>query len=245
MPAIPYIKAMSCAARLNYIMQLESFMTTIKIAPSILASDFTRLGEEVARVLEAGADYIHVDVMDGYFVPNIALGLPVVKSLRKAFPEAFFDVHFMVSRPERYVESFCEAGASLITLHVEADMPEITSQALEMIRNHGVMTGLSVKPKTPIWAFEPWIEQIDLALIMTVEPGFGGQSFMMDMLPKIQALRQRLDECNPNCEIEVDGGITPQTARLVKQAGANVLVTGSTVFGSDDYAKMIQILRET
>ena len=219
-------------------------MTTIKIAPSILAADFTRLGEEVARVLDGGADYIHVDVMDGYFVPNISLGLPVVKSLRKAFPEAFFDVHFMVSRPERYVEAFCDAGASHITLHVEADMPEITTKALEAIRRNGVKTGLSVKPKTPIWAFEPWIEQIDLALIMTVEPGFGGQGFMMDMLPKIRALRQRMDECNPQCDIEVDGGITPDTAGLVKEAGANVLVTGSAVFGSDDYAGMIKKLRE-
>lgn len=219
-------------------------MTTIKIAPSILAADFTRLGDEVARALEGGADYIHVDVMDGYFVPNISLGLPVMKSMRNTFPDAFFDVHLMVSRPERYAEAFCEAGASHITVHVEADMPEKTTQALNEIRSMGVKIGLSVKPKTPIWAFEPWIEDIDMALIMTVEPGFGGQSFMTDMLPKIRDLRKRLDEVNPGCDIEVDGGITLQTAGPAKEAGANVLVTGSAVFGSDDYGRMIRLLRE-
>ncbi len=219
-------------------------MTTIKIAPSILAADFTRLGDEVAKVLEGGADYIHVDVMDGYFVPNISLGLPVMKSMRNMFPDAFFDVHLMVSRPERYAEVFCEAGASHITVHVEADMPEKTTQALNEISSLGVRIGLSVKPKTPIWALEPWIEDIDMALIMTVEPGFGGQSFMPGMLQKIRDLRARLDEVNPDCDIEVDGGITLETAGPAKAAGANVLVTGSAVFSSDDYGRMIRLLRE-
>ena len=218
-------------------------MTTIKIAPSILSADFTRLGAEVETVLHGGADYIHVDVMDGLFVPNISIGVPVVKSLRKAFPDAFLDVHLMITEPVRYVEAFCGAGASLLTFHVEADTPEAISEAVAQTKARGVLAGLSVKPKTPAEALSPWIEDIDLALVMTVEPGFGGQKFMAEQLPKISAVRAMIEARNPVCELEVDGGIAPDTAPLVIGAGANVLVAGSAVFGKPDMAAEIQKLR--
>jgi ribulose-phosphate 3-epimerase len=222
--------------------QVETSMTTIKIAPSILSADFTRLGEDVGQVLRGGADYIHVDVMDGIFVPNISIGVPVVKSLRKAFPQAFLDVHLMITEPVRYVNAFCEAGADLLMFHVEADSAENITKALEDTRAMGVKTGLSVKPATPAEALRPWLPGLDMALVMTVEPGFGGQSFMADQLPKIQQLRSMINEIAPACELEVDGGIAPDTAPLVIQAGANVLVAGSAVFGKADRVEAIQKL---
>jgi ribulose-phosphate 3-epimerase len=218
-------------------------MTTIKIAPSILSADFTRLGEDVEQVLQAGADYIHVDVMDGIFVPNISIGVPVVKSLRKAFPQAFLDVHLMITQPERYVNAFCQAGADLLMFHVEADSAENITKALNQTRALGVKTGLSVKPATPAQALGPWLAELDMALVMTVEPGFGGQSFMADQLPKIRQLRARIQAVNPACELEVDGGIAPDTAPLVIEAGANVLVAGSAVFGKTDRAAAVKQLR--
>ena len=218
-------------------------MTTIKIAPSILSADFTRLGAEVEAVLRGGADYIHVDVMDGLFVPNISIGVPVVKSLRKAFPGAFLDVHLMITEPVRYVDAFCDAGASLLTFHVEADAPQAITEAVVKTKTRGVLAGLSVKPKTPAEALAPWLEDIDLALVMTVEPGFGGQKFMAEQLPKISAVRAMIEARNPACELEVDGGIAPDTAPLVIEAGANVLVAGSAVFGKPDMAAEIQKLR--
>ena len=168
-------------------------MSSIKIAPSILAADFTRLGDDVREVLDAGAEYIHVDVMDGYFVPNITIGVPVVKSLRKAFPEAFFDVHLMIREPGRYVAAFADVGASLLTIHVEADYPEYIDLALQEIRRHGIKSCLALRPKTPASAVEPWIDRLDMVLPMTVEPGFGGQSFMTDQLPKIRQLRAMIE----------------------------------------------------
>ena len=218
-------------------------MTNIKIAPSILSADFTHLGDEVSRALDGGADYIHVDVMDGRFVPNISIGVPVVKSLRKAFPEAFLDVHLMIEEPVRYAEAFCRAGASLLMFHVESDTAENISAALEKTRAMGVKTGLTVKPKTPVSALEPWLRELDMVLVMTVEPGFGGQKFMADQMEKVTAIRARLDEVNPACDLEVDGGVDPTTAPIVIEAGANVLVAGSAVFGHEDYADIIQKLR--
>lgn len=217
-------------------------MSTITIAPSILSADFTRLGEEVRDVLRAGAAYIHVDVMDGIFVPNISIGVPVVKSLRKAFPEAFLDVHLMITEPVRYVDAFCAAGASLLMFHVEADTPDNITKAITETKARGVKTGLSVKPKTPASALSPWLRDIDMALVMTVEPGFGGQSFMADQVSKIRELRAMLDRENPACDLEVDGGITPDTAPVAIEAGANVLVAGSSVFGADDRALAIEKL---
>ena len=214
----------------------------LRIAPSILSADFANLKQEIDDVLHGGADWLHVDVMDGLFVPNISIGIPVVKSLRKA-TDAFLDVHLMIDRPQRYVGQFCDAGADMVVFHVEAAEPQDVLDALKTVIERDKKVGLAVKPKTPATVLLPYLDLIDLALVMTVEPGFGGQSFMADQLPKIQLLRGMLDELNPDCELEVDGGIDENTAALVKKAGANVLVAGSAVFGKPDRAGEIARIR--
>lgn len=214
----------------------------IKIAPSILSANFTTLISEINEVKNAGADYLHVDVMDGLFVPNITVGMPVVKSLRKA-TDMFLDVHLMIDRPQRYVKSFCDAGADLVTFHLEAAQPQDILEAITVTKLCGKKVGLCLKPKTPAVTLLPYIVLLDLVLIMTVEPGFGGQSFMHDQLSKIAAVRQMIDNVNPGCELEVDGGIDPETARLVKEAGANVLVAGNAIFGKPDRASAITAIR--
>lgn len=214
----------------------------IKVAPSILSADFAKLGAEVEDIRLGGADYVHFDVMDGCFVPNISIGIPVLKSLRKA-TEMFIDAHLMIVKPIRYAEAFCKAGADLVNVHVEADSEENIFAALAAIRNLGKKCGITLKPGTPAEAVLPFIEKVDLILVMTVEPGFGGQSFMHDMLPKVAAIRSYIDNLNPGCELEVDGGIDVITSALVKEAGANVLVAGSAVFKAADRAAVIRDIR--
>lgn len=215
----------------------------IKVAPSILAADFCNLGRDISEVESGGADYLHVDVMDGVFVPNISIGVPVVKSVRK-HTDMFLDVHLMITKPHRYVGRFCEAGADLVVFHVEADEPQDLFDAIETVRENGKKVGLSLKPKTPADVVFPYLHLLDLVLVMTVEPGFGGQKFMADMLPKIRRLKAFIDAEKLNCEIEVDGGIDVNTSPLVKEAGANVLVAGSAVFRADDRAAAIRAIRD-
>lgn len=215
---------------------------TIRTSPSILAADFANLEREIRRAEAAGADYIHIDVMDGIFVPNISIGVPVVASVRKV-TELPLDVHLMITRPGRYVDAFCDAGADILTLHVEADTADEIRDALCRTRARGVRPSLSVKPGTPAEALLPFLPLCGMVLVMTVEPGFGGQKFMADMLPKVTALRQEIDAHFPGCELEVDGGVNAQTAQLCTQAGADVLVAGSAFFGAADPAALIREIK--
>ena len=214
----------------------------IKVAPSVLSADFARLETEIEDITRSGADLIHFDVMDGEFVPNISMGLPVLSSLRKV-TELFLDVHLMIVRPLRYTERFCAAGADLVTVHAEADTEDQILEAMRSIHACGKKAGVSVKPGTPASALEPFLKLADLVLVMTVEPGFGGQRFMADMMPKVRQVREMLDRVNPDCELEVDGGVDSETAALCKASGANVLVAGSAVFGKADRAAAIEAIR--
>ncbi len=212
----------------------------IKIAPSILAADFANLERDIQRA--SSADYIHVDVMDGIFVPNITIGIPVVESIRSV-TDLPLDVHLMIDRPVRFVERFCEAGADIVTVHVEADTEENIRKALELIRGHGKRAGVALRPKTSERAVLPFLDKCDLLLVMTVEPGFGGQSFMPEMMSKLQLLQVWSRQWGLNHELEVDGGIDPVTAKTAVENGANVLVAGSSIYRSADIPSRIRELR--
>ena len=211
----------------------------VKVAPSILSADFVNLERDIRALSPAGADYVHVDVMDGCFVPNITIGVPVVAAIRR-ITDLPLDVHLMIDRPLRYVDEFCKAGANLLTVHVEADTEENTLEALKKIRANGVRAAISVKPNTPAEAVLPFLPYCDLILVMTVEPGFGGQSFMADMMPKLKQIRAYIDAQNPGCELEVDGGINVVTAKICRENGANVLVAGSAYFKAADPAAFVR-----
>lgn len=214
----------------------------IKVSPSILSADFVNLERDIRALTPAGADYVHVDVMDGIFVPNITIGIPVVAAIRR-ITELPLDVHLMIDRPIRYVDEFCKAGSAILTIHVEADTEENTLAALKRIRTLGVKPAISVKPKTPAEAVLPYLPYCDLILVMTVEPGFGGQAFMEDMMPKLKQIRTYIDAQNPTCELEVDGGINEKTALICRENGANVLVAGSAYFKSADPAAFVRAVK--
>ena len=213
-----------------------------KIAPSILSADFANLEAAIHNIEENGADWVHVDVMDGIFVPNITIGIPVVAALRKV-TDLPLDVHLMIDRPVRYVEDFVKAGADYVTIHVEADQPQNTLEALDKIHALGCKAGIVLKPKTPVEAAIPYLEKCELILIMTVEPGFGGQSFMADMMPKLEQLKEWLADVNPDCLLEVDGGVDSNTHAICKTAGANVLVAGSAYFKAEDRAAFVKTIQ--
>ena len=212
----------------------------IKISPSILACDFAKLGEEIESIRLAGAEMAHLDVMDGIFVTNISFGLPVIESIRKS-TSMFLDVHLMITKPERYIERFIDAGADLITFHLEAtDCPD---ECIEMIRSRGKLAAISVKPNTPIEAVYPYLDRCDMILVMTVEPGYGGQALIPECLEKVKKLKAETDKRGLVVDIQVDGGINEKNAEDAKDAGANVLVAGSAVFKYADRKTAVDKLR--
>jgi ribulose-phosphate 3-epimerase len=212
-----------------------------KIAPSILSADFTRLGDEVRGVERAGADYIHIDVMDGHYVPNITIGPMIVEAVKRS-TKLPLDVHLMISNPDQYITIFRQSGADIITVHAEA--VGHLHRSVQSIREVGARAGVSLNPATPLQPIEYVLGELDMVLLMTVNPGFGGQEFIPEVIPKIKRLREMIKEKGLNTEIEVDGGINLDTIGLVSEAGANIFVAGSAIFHSKDYSKTIRVMRD-
>ena len=213
----------------------------LRIAPSILASDFARLGEECREVLEKGADWLHVDVMDGHYVPNLTIGMPVVKALRRTLPEAFLDVHMMIDNPDEIAPLMVEAGADLVCFHPEASRHP--HRTIQEIRRKGAKAGLALNPGTPLSWLDHLGGDLDMVLVMSVNPGFGGQSFIEHTLEKLGALRRKFDALGLDLDVQVDGGVKASNARAVRAAGADILVAGSAVFGAEDYGAAIAAIR--
>lgn len=219
-------------------------MKEVLIAPSILSADFSKLGDEIRLVENLGADYLHFDVMDGHFVPNISFGVPVLESISRIH-DMVNDVHIMISEPKEYIKKFAAAGADIITFHYEAcaDDEEVR-EVIDLIHSYGVKAGLSIKPKTPVEVLDPFLKDLDLVLIMSVEPGFGGQSFIPDALTKISYLRYLIDSQDYDCLIEVDGGINEKTGHMCAEAGVDILVAGSYLFGKADIKERMESLKQ-
>jgi ribulose-phosphate 3-epimerase len=211
------------------------------ISPSMLSADYVNLQRDIEMTEAAGAKWLHVDIMDGHFVPNISFGYSMVKALRP-ITNMVLDVHLMIDTPIRYVDEFCKAGADYLTIHVESDTPENIDATLDKIIANGVKPGIVVKPKTPAEAVLPYLHKCDLVLVMTVEPGFGGQKFMADMMPKLKALKEMIDTHKPGCHLEVDGGVDMVTAVVCKENGANVLVAGSAFYKAEDKPAFVKSL---
>ena len=210
-------------------------MTTL--SPSILSADFSHLGADCRMVLDAGAQMLHYDVMDGHFVPNISFGVPVLKSLHKALPDAFYDVHLMITHPQQYAEAFAKAGASLLNFHLECD--DDIQETIDAIKAQGCKVGMTIKPDTPVEELGYYLDQLDLVLVMSVEPGFGGQKFMADQMEKLRALRAK----RPELLLEVDGGVNRETAPICRENGADVAVAGTAVFRAENIPAEIALLR--
>lgn len=213
----------------------------IYIAPSLLAADFSNLAQDIERVRQAGANYLHLDVMDGVFVPNISFGPPVIESIRKK-TKLFFDVHLMIKHPQRYIDNFVKAGADSITIHYESTSRP--RDAIMKIKDFDVKAGIAISPNTPYEAVLPYLDIVDMVLVMTVEPGFGGQAMIPETLEKVRAIKNYIDEHEINVDIEVDGGITAENVHLALDAGANVIVAGSAIFRSKTPSKVIKQMRE-